>query len=105
MNHECPLRTKGKTNIVIWAYYEDSDSENLDQQFENEESIEKKEGIDDIGDEKIEGRLKKAHLTSAQQEGSFKMRGVLAGQRVITLLDTGATHNFIDSRLIERRGI
>ena len=33
------------------------------------------------------------------------MRGVLVGQQVITLLDTGATHNFIDSRLIERRGI
>ena len=33
------------------------------------------------------------------------MRGVLAGQRVITLLDIGATHNFIDSRLIERCGI
>lgn len=33
------------------------------------------------------------------------MRGVLAGQKVITLLDTGATHNFIDARLVEKRGI
>ena len=29
----------------------------------------------------------------------------LLGQKVITLLDTGATHNFIDARLVERRGI
>lgn len=57
------------------------------------------------GDEKIEGRLKEACLSSVQQEGSFRMRGVLAGQQVITLLEIGATHNFIDSRLIERRGI
>lgn len=33
------------------------------------------------------------------------MRGVLAGQKIITLLDTGATHNFIDARLVERYGI
>ena len=33
------------------------------------------------------------------------MRGVLAGQKVITLVDTGAMHNFIDARLVERRGI
>ena len=105
MNHDYPLRPKGKENRVMWAYYEDSNFENLNQQSKNEESIEEKEGIDDIGDEKTEGRLKEARLTSVQQEGSFRMRGVLAGQRVITLLDTGATHNFIDSRLIERRGI
>ena len=33
------------------------------------------------------------------------MRGVLASQKIITLLDTGATHNFIDTRLVERHGI
>ena len=33
------------------------------------------------------------------------MRGVLDGQGVITLVDTGATHNFIDARLVEKRGI
>jgi hypothetical protein len=29
----------------------------------------------------------------------------LAGQKVITLLDTGATHNFIDALFVERRGL
>ena len=33
------------------------------------------------------------------------MRGVLVGQKIITLLDTGVTHNFIDTRLVERHGI
>lgn len=112
MNHDCPLRPKGKANRVMWAFYEDSDSENSEQQTENEESSEEKENLDDekfkqmsTNEGKVEGRLKEACLTSVQQEGSFRMRGVVAGQRVITLLDTGATHNFIDSRLVERCGI
>ena len=112
MNHECPLRPKGKANTVMWAYYEDSDSKNSDQQTENKESSEQKEILDDenlkqmsTDEEKVEGRLKEARLTSVQQEGSFRMRGVLARQRVITLLDTSATHNFIDSQLDERLGI
>ena len=50
-------------------------------------------------------KLKESHLTSIQREGSFRMRGVLAGQNIITLLDTSATHNFIDTRLVERHGI
>ena len=33
------------------------------------------------------------------------MRGVLVGQRVITLVDTSATHNFIDIGLVEKHGI
>ena len=32
-----------------------------------------------IDDEKAEGRPKEAHLTSVQQEGPFKIRGVFAG--------------------------
>lgn len=44
-------------------------------------------------------------MSNMQREGSFRLRGILAGQRVISLLDTGATHNFIDSRLVEKRGI
>ena len=66
MNHDYPLRPKGKKNRVMWAYCEDSNSTNSDQQSENEESIEEKEGIDDISDEKTEGRHKEAHLTSVQ---------------------------------------
>ena len=87
MNHNCPLRPKGKENRVMWAYYEDFDSENSDQQFENEELIGEKEGTDDeklnkimIDDDKIEVRLKEAHLTSVKQERSFRIRLVMVGQ-------------------------
>lgn len=37
--------------------------------------------------------------------GSFGIRGVLNGQWVITLLDTRATHNFIDEGLVARCGL
>ena len=33
------------------------------------------------------------------------MRGVLQGQRCTVLIDGGATHNFIDRKLVERRGL
>lgn len=52
-----------------------------------------------------EKKLQEARLTSIQKDGSFRLRGLLAGQKVITLLDTGVMHNFIDARLVERRGI
>ena len=44
-------------------------------------------------------------MSSIQREGSFRLRGVLAGQKVITLLDTGATHNCIDAQFEERHGL
>ena len=36
MDHDLPLRPKGKANMVILDYYEDSNSENLDQQSKND---------------------------------------------------------------------
>jgi hypothetical protein len=33
------------------------------------------------------------------------MRGVLQGQRVLVLIDGGASHNFIDATLLKRRHI
>jgi hypothetical protein len=36
---------------------------------------------------------------------TFRMRGVLQGQKVSVLIDGGASHNFIDSALLKRRHI
>jgi hypothetical protein len=36
---------------------------------------------------------------------TFRMRGVLSGQKVSVLIDGGASHNFIDSALLKRRHI
>jgi hypothetical protein len=33
---------------------------------------------------------------------TFRVRGVLWGQRVTTLIDGGATHNFIDATLVAK---
>ena len=46
-----------------------------------------------------------ALLTEAQKEITFKVRGTIQGQKVISLIDTGATHNFIDARLVAKRGL
>ena len=43
MNHDCPLRPKGKANRVMWAYYEESESDNSDQQSDIEEIAGEKE--------------------------------------------------------------
>jgi hypothetical protein len=46
-----------------------------------------------------------ATLSGVPRFHTFRIRGVLQGQRVTVLIDGGATHNFIDSTLVARRGI
>ena len=97
-----PMRPKGKANQVMWAYYEgsDLDSSKHHDEVEGEQeanSVEKKEAL--------ELHLVEIRLSSIQREGSFRLRGVLAGQKVISLLDTCATHNFIDAQFVERHGL
>eukprot|EP00253_Pinus_taeda_P027462 PITA_27462 len=36
---------------------------------------------------------------------TLRVRGTVRGQRVSVLVDSGATHNFIDAQMVERRGI
>jgi hypothetical protein len=36
---------------------------------------------------------------------TFRVRGVLQGYRVTILINGGASHNFIDGNMVERRGI
>jgi hypothetical protein len=36
---------------------------------------------------------------------TFRVRGVLQGHKVTILIDGGASHNFIDGNMFERRGI
>ena len=35
-DHDCPLRPKGKANHFMWAYFEDSDSDDVDQHVASE---------------------------------------------------------------------
>ena len=46
-----------------------------------------------------------ARLTGAQKAITFKVRGTIQGQKVISLIDIGATHNFIYAQLVANRGL
>jgi hypothetical protein len=46
-----------------------------------------------------------ASISGVPKYNTFRMRGVLQGKRVSVLIDGGASHNFIDSALLQRRHI
>jgi hypothetical protein len=46
-----------------------------------------------------------ASISGVPKFNTFRMRGVLQGQKVSVLIDGGASHNFIDSALLQRRHI
>jgi hypothetical protein len=46
-----------------------------------------------------------ASISGVPKFNTFRMRGVLQGQRVSILIDGGASHNFIDATLLKRRHI
>ncbi|XP_059075207.1 uncharacterized protein LOC131875183 [Cryptomeria japonica] len=56
-------------------------------------------------EENQEGGGAVAQLSSLHKNESFRVRGVLREHRVITLIDTGTTHNFIDERIVAKRGL
>lgn len=46
-----------------------------------------------------------ASLRGAMKYLILRIRGTVQRQRVSMLVDSGATHNFIDAQMVERRGI
>jgi hypothetical protein len=46
-----------------------------------------------------------ASLSDIPRFHTFRMRGGVQGHRVIVLVDGGASHNFIDSSLVEQKSI
>jgi len=46
-----------------------------------------------------------ATLSGVPRYYTFRIRAILQGQRVISLIDGGATHDFIDTTLVARRHI
>jgi hypothetical protein len=52
-----------------------------------------------------EERATLASISGVPKYNTFRMRGVLQGQKVSILIDGGASHNFIDSALLQRRNI
>ena len=56
-------------------------------------------------DSATEERATLASISGVPKYNTFRMRGVLQGQKVSVLIDGGASHNFIDSALLQRRHI
>ena len=94
-DHDCPLRPKGKANRVMWAYYEGSDSDSTTHEDDHSDTEPKGETEVSEHKEEPELHLQQARLSSIQQEGSFRLRGVLAGQKVITLVEPVASEGDI----------
>ena len=53
----------------------------------------------------VSAKVAIATLSSYPKFHAFRLRGTLKGERVTSLVDTGATHNFIDQKSVERRGL
>jgi hypothetical protein len=53
----------------------------------------------------IEEKAALASISGVPKYNTFSMRGVLQGQKVSILIDGGASHNFIDSTLPQRRHV
>jgi hypothetical protein len=56
-------------------------------------------------DNTTEEKATLASISGVPKYNTFRMRGVLQGQKVSMLIDGGASHNFIDSALLQRRHI
>ncbi|XP_057846650.2 uncharacterized protein LOC131056314 [Cryptomeria japonica] len=100
-DHVCP---KGvKFNQIEYYSASESSSNFSDQQFDFEES-EVERAPEEFGDEKESGGVL-AQLSSFQRNESFKVQGMIKGQRIVALIDTGATHNFIDEVVVAKKGL
>jgi hypothetical protein len=102
-SHKCMGRGKAHYIEVTSDNEEDEDFGHL-QNIEadtTETAEEEGTGHDIATDEKAT----LASINGVSKYNTFKMRGVLHGQKVSVLIDEGASHNFINSTLLQRRHI
>jgi predicted aspartyl protease len=90
---------KGKAHYI--EVLSDSEEEEEAEKVQDNEQ-------DKSTDEKPHEEVKSGAITtllSVPRFHTFRIHGVVQGQRVTVLIDGGATHNFIDSALVAKRGI
>ena len=78
---------------------EESQSERENQQSDSEEDSTTEESSIPEDEKSL------ARLTGDHKAITFKVRGTIQGQKVISLIDIEATHNFVDARLVSKRGL
>lgn len=99
--HKC----HGKGNLHQMECYsaDGSDSKMLEQQTVIEDN--KYEEAPEGPETESEDRGVVAQLSNIHKNESFRFRGMIGEHLVIALIDTGATHNFIDKRIVAKRGL
>lgn len=100
-DHICPKGVK----IHQIEYYSagESDSDSSDQQSDCDDNEVERVPEESEGEKGSGGTL--AQLSSFQKNESFKVRGMIKGQRIVALIDTRATHNFIDEVVVAKKGL
>lgn len=72
-----------------------------DEEFEAEEPV----GNEELGHEKADHpEISLNYVVGITSPKTFKLRGDVNGKEVITMVDPGATHNFISSIVVEALG-
>jgi hypothetical protein len=102
-SHKC--MGKGKAHYIEVTYDNDEDEyfSHL-QDIEADTTETTKEESPSHG-MTIEEKATLASISGVPKYNTFRMRGVLQGQKISVLIDGGASHNFIDSSLLQRRHI
>jgi hypothetical protein len=102
-SHKCMGRGKAHYIEVTSDNEEDEDFGHL-QNIEAD-TTENTEEEDASHDMTTDEKATLASISGVPKYNTFRMRGVLQGQKVSVLIDGGASHNFIDSALLQRRHI
>ncbi|XP_057857449.2 uncharacterized protein LOC131066653 [Cryptomeria japonica] len=100
-DHICPKRVK----IHQIEYYStgEIDSDSSDQQSNCDDNEVERVPEESEGEKGSGGTLDQ--FSSFQKNESFKVRGIIKGQRIVALIDTRSTHNFIDEVVVAKKGL
>ena len=102
-SHKCIGRGKAHYIEVTSDNEEDEDFGHLQNiKADTTEAVEEESPGHDMTTEE---KAMLASISGVPKYNTFRMRGLLQGQKVSVLIDGGASHNFIDSSLLQRRHI
>lgn len=99
--HQCPEK-----NLRVVILGEDEQIEYIGLI----EKIEQVEAVEEEGNEEQEVGCQWMDLSLCSAEGltqpqTMKLRGIVQGQKVLILIDSGASHNFISGKLVQKLGL